>query len=78
MKGSEKMKARINIDTLSKINSFVAICSQLDCKVDLIDGEGYCVSAKSLMGAVATMDWNNVYVESERDIYTDIREFVVE
>ena len=72
------MKVKINIDTLSKINAFVAVCSQLDCKVNLIDGEGYCVSAKSLMGAVATMDWNNVYAECEKDIYTDIREFVVE
>ena len=72
------MKAKINIDTLSKINSFVAICSKLDCKVDLVDGNGYRVSAKSLMGAVATMDWNEVYAECERDIYAEIREFVVD
>ena len=71
------MRAKINIDTLSKINAFVAICSQIDCNINLIDGKGYCVSAKSLMGAVATMDWNEVYAESERDIYSDIREFVV-
>ena len=70
------MRAKINIDTLSKINEFVAICSQLDCKVNLVDGDGYCVSAKSLMGAIATMDWNSVYVESESDIYTSIREFI--
>jgi hypothetical protein len=72
------MRTKINIDTLGKINKFVNICSQLDCKVNLVDGEGYCVSAKSLMGAIATMDWSNVYAECERDIYTDIREFVVE
>jgi hypothetical protein len=72
------MRAKINIDTLGKINAFVAICTKLDCKVNLIDGNGYCVSAKSLMGAVATMDWNDVYVESEADIYTDIRQFVVD
>ena len=72
------MRARINIDTLSKINAFVAICAQLDCKVNLIDGEGYRVSAKSLIGAIATMDWNNVYAECEKDIYTHIREFVVD
>ena len=71
------MKAKINIDTLSKINSFVAICSKLDCKVNLVDGNGYCVSGKSLMGAVATMDWSDVYAECERDIYAEIREFVV-
>ena len=72
------MRTKINIDTLSKINAFVAICSKLDCKVDLVDGGGYRVSAKSLMGAVATMDWNEVYAECERDIYAEIREFVVD
>ena len=72
------MRVKINIDTLSKINAFVAICSDLDCKVNLIDGEGYCVSAKSLMGAIATMDWNSVYVDCSEDIYSDIQEFIVE
>lgn len=71
------MRARINIDTLSKINTFVAICTRLDCRVRLVDGEGYCVSGKSLIGAIATMDWSNVYVECEKDIYAYISEFVV-
>ena len=70
------MKVRINIDTLSKVNKFVEICSKLGGKIDLVDGEGYRVSAKSLIGAIATMDWNRVYVESEKDIHTHIREFV--
>ena len=71
------MRAQINIDTLSKINSFVAICARFDCKVKLIDGEGYCVNGKSLIGCVATMDWSKVYVECDRDIYAYISEFVV-
>ena len=70
------MKVKINIDTLSKINKLVSICTELGGKIDLVDGEGYRVSAKSLIGAIATMDWNSVYVESEKDIYTHIREFV--
>ena len=72
------MRAKINIDTLSKINTFVAICSRLDCKVDLIDGKDYRVSAKSLIGAMATMDWSQVFVECERDIYAYIQEFLAE
>ena len=72
------MKAKINIDTLSKINTFVTICSRLDCKIDLIDGHGYRVSAKSLMGAIATMDWSQVFVECDKDIYSYITEFVTE
>lgn len=71
------MRARINIDTLSKINDFVRICGRLDCIVKLIDGEGYCVSGKSLIGAIATMDWSQVYVECEKDIYAYISEFIV-
>jgi hypothetical protein len=72
------MKAKVNLDTMSKINAFVAVCSRLDCKVDLIDGNGYRVSAKSLVGALATVDWSQVFVECERDIYAYIYDFIVE
>lgn len=78
MKGASKMKARINIDTLTKINTFVAICSRIDQKISLIDGSGYCVSAKSLMGAVATMDWSQVFIECEKDIRSYIQDFIIE
>lgn len=70
------MKVRINIDTLSKINAFVAACSRIYAPVYLIDGEGFKVSAKSLIGAIATMDWSQVYVECDQDIYDYIKEFI--
>lgn len=72
------MRVKINIDTMTKINNFVAIVSKLNCKVNLRDGGDYCVSAKSLIGAVATMDWTEIYVESKEDIYMHIKEFVIE
>jgi hypothetical protein len=72
------MKVKINIDTLSKINTFVAICSRLDYKINLIDGSGYRTSAKSLMGALATTDWSEVFVECEKDIYSYIQDFIIE
>jgi phosphotransferase system HPr-like phosphotransfer protein len=72
------VRAKINLDTMSKINKLVAICTGLDCKVDLIDGEGYRVSAKSLMGVIATIDWTHVYVECEQDIYSHIKDFLTE
>jgi hypothetical protein len=78
LKGNAIMKVEVNIDTMKKINKFVSICSKLDYKIDLIDGEGYCISAKSLMGAAATMDWTSVYAICEKDIYSYIKEFVVE
>ena len=72
------MRVQVNLDTLSKINKFVGICSKLDGKVSLSDGAGYCVSAKSLLGVIATTDWTQVLVESEHDIYESIKEFIVE
>ena len=72
------MRAKINIDTFNKINMFVNICSKIDCKVNLVDGSGYCVSAKSLVGAIATMDWSQVIVECEKDIYIQIKDFIVD
>lgn len=71
------MKTKINIDTLSKVNAFVSICSRIDEQINLVDGDGYCVSAKSLLGAIATMDWSQVFVECEKDIYAYIQDFVV-
>ena len=72
------MRARINLDTMGRINSFVAICSKLDCKVDLIDGNGYRVSAKILVGVLASMDWSQVLIECEQDIYDYVQEFLAE
>ena len=69
------MKAKINIDTLSAINKFVNICSTLKCLVHLTDGSQYTVSAKSLLGAIATTDWSEVYVVCEQDIRSHIEEF---
>lgn len=72
------MKVEINLDTMSKINKFVSICSRLDYKIDLIDGEGYRISAKSLVGVLATVDWSQVFVVCEDDIYSHIKDFIVE
>lgn len=72
------MKAKINIDTLSAINKFVNICSTLKCSVHLTDGNQYTVSAKSLLGAIATTDWPEVYVVCEQDIRSRIEEFLAE
>ena len=72
------MRAKVNLDTMSKINTFVSICSRLDYRINLIDGNGYCVSAKSLVGALATVDWSQVFVECEKDIYIYIQDFITE
>lgn len=71
------MKVRIRLDTLSDIKKFVDITSSENGKVVLIDGSGMCVNAKSLIGAMYTTEWSEVWCESDKDIYQKIKEFVI-
>jgi hypothetical protein len=74
-------KLRINIDTGAKIQKFVDIINANNVNAVLEstgeNGENYRVNARSLLGALATMDWNDVWVKSDEDIYSLIEEFVV-
>jgi hypothetical protein len=72
------MKAKVNLETGTAIRKFVEVCSRVPEAVYLIDGENFCVSAKSLLGAVATMDWREVYVTCEKDIRAYILDFLAD
>lgn len=62
------MRQRINLDTLSDIKEFVNIAGQVAERVTLEDGEGHCVSAKSLLGVAYSFEWNEVYCYCDKDI----------
>jgi hypothetical protein len=62
------MRVRVNLDTMTDIQKFVEVVSRIDDRVFLEDNTGYKVSARSLLGAVLSMEWEEVYVHCERDI----------
>ena len=68
-------KTKIELVGMSDVNKFVAITTSLPGVIKLTDGENYSVNAKSLIGAIASMEWDELYCESEVDIYTHIAEF---
>ena len=68
-------KTKIELVGMSDINKFVAITTKLPGTIKLTDGENYSVNAKSLLGALASMEWDELYCESDVDIYTHIAEF---
>ena len=68
-------RTKIELVGMSDINKFVAITTKLPGVIKLTDGENYSVNAKSLLGALASMEWDELYCESEIDIYTHIAEF---
>ena len=70
------MRVKIELETMSDVSEFVAITTKIAEPVHLV-GESFRVSAKSLLGALYTMEWDEVWCECERDIYTKIEKFVI-
>ena len=70
------MRVKIELETMNDVTQFVAIATQIAEPVYLV-GADFRVSAKSLLGALYTMEWDDVWCECERDIYTKIDKFVI-
>lgn len=68
---------KINLVTSADMQEFVRIATTENGEVKLIDGNGFCVNGKSLLGAMATVEWKSLYCESENDIYLKIKKFCV-
>lgn len=68
---------KIELVTTSDIMGFVNIATNESGYVRLVDGNGFCVNGKSLLGAMATVEWSSLYCESEDDIYSKIQKFCV-
>jgi hypothetical protein len=70
------MRVKVELSTMNDVSQFVAIATQITEPVYLV-GHDFRVSAKSLLGALYTMEWEDVWCECEKDIYTKIQKFVV-
>jgi len=70
-------KVRIELDTLTDIREFVDIVSDPEIKgsVKLTDGNEYVINAKSLLAAMCTVEWGDLYCVSDEDIYIKISKF---
>ena len=72
------MKYKIQLITLQDINDFVKIATSHDFRIILTDGKDFAVSAKSFMGAMASVEWDELYCASEHEIYGEIAKYIVE
>lgn len=72
------MKVKVRLDTISDIKGFVNAVSGIAGEVHLTDGNNLTVSAKSILGAMYTMEWSEIYCTCERDIYRFIQKYVLE
>ena len=73
----ETYKYKIELVTVSDIVEFVKIATAEQCDIKLVDDSGFCVNGKSLIGAMATVEWSSLHCVSDEDIYTKIKKFCV-
>lgn len=71
------MRNKIRIDTIQDVNKFVNITSQLEGRITITDNAGLTVNAKSVLGALHAMEFEELWIESEKDIYSAIEPFVI-
>ena len=73
------MRVKINLDTMTAINDFVKAVTNYGGNVYLTDKDrNYLVSAKSMLGAIYSMEWGEVWCESDDDIYHILSRFIAE
>ena len=69
------MKFRVYLETLSDVNRFVNIATSLDAKIYLTDSSNFCVNAKSIIGAIYSMEFDGIWLQSDKDVYSKFAEF---
>ena len=71
------MKVKIRLDTGNDAAQFSNICSKLDGKITVTDNKGLRINAKSLLGMIYALEFDELWCESDIDIYMSVRDFVV-
>lgn len=71
-------KYKIELVTTADVFDFVKISSAEIGDVKLIDGTGFCVNGKSLLGAMAAVEWKTLYCITDNEFYTQIARFCIE
>ena len=70
-------KYKIRLDTLTEVNEFVSLATRIDGKIILTDGRNFSVNARSMLGALYSLEWDELYVESEEEVYTVMQKFII-
>ena len=61
-------KVRIRLETFSDVQNFVNKAASANAEILLTDGNKFCVSGKSLLGAMCSIEWDKIYCESSLPI----------
>jgi len=71
-------KYKIVLDTVSDVNKFVSIANSfLNSTITVTDNNGLRVNAKSLMGMLYALEFEELWCESDTEIYEKIKDYVI-
>ncbi|MDD4774095.1 MAG: hypothetical protein PHZ09_10945 [Eubacteriales bacterium] len=71
------MRIKVRLDTMTAINNFVSDMTKYNGNVYLTDKDrNFIVSAKSMLGAVYSMEWDEVWCESDEDIFQIVNKYM--
>lgn len=70
------MRVKITIDTTSQVKKFCEIASSIDDKIVVKDASGFCVNAKSVLGVLYSLEFSELWLESDNDYYTQFKDFI--
>lgn len=71
------MRVKIRLDTTTDIANFVLATSKVKEKVYVTDGGRLCIDGKSFLGLAHACEFDELWCECDRDIYSNIVPFVV-
>lgn len=67
-------RVKVRLDTYSQIQEFVSISNTIAGEVSLVDNANHCVNAKSILGCLYSIEFDEMYVISDDE--TILNKFV--
>lgn len=68
---------KIRLDTLSEVHQFVKVASSVNGHITITDKQGLRVSGKSVLGMLYAMEFEELWCESDTEVYHLIESFIV-
>ena len=73
------MKVKIRFDTYSEAILLSQIASRFPAeKITITDGAGLRANAKSTLGVLSTLEYDEIWLECEKDRFSAFHDFIVE
>ena len=71
------MKVKIRLDTNADAIGFATLANKLGGNIVVTDNQGLRVNAKSVLGMLYALEFEELWCESDKDIYSRIEHYII-